>query len=208
MKRSADSKPKQYFHICRARLPGDGRAEIGLRVKLASYGSQTVSFQVEVPPALLVMVDGADKTAAFTCVEYREMSERHYSAPDWLARYKRANPDVEDADAELIASNDRASRFQEKVNSDAFQWRVPTGIVDPAQGSFGTCGDYDASKTRLTVHSFSVVECDRPEEAGTLTVPRPLTLVLRLLLETSVQDSKRNIGGSNVTSVWLECRSV
>ena len=173
-----------------------------LRVKHAVYGSTQAAFRVEVPAALLPADArrASAAAAAFVCVDYKQAWDVYYDGQDWLARYKSAYRwDIEGTpDAQIIAENEASRAFSMKRIAD----------MDPAQGVLGSKDDGAARTARLTVHMLSFE--DDEEDAGTLTVARPLRMLLYLFWELPVADEPKygHIGGARVASVCLECQSV
>ena len=194
--RERERERKRAHRVHRLEWAGE---ELVLRVKHAVYGSTQTAFQVEVPAALLPADARGPREAAFVCVDYQQAWDQYYDAPDWLARYKSAHAwDVEDmTDEQIIADNEKSRAFNAARLHD----------MDPAQGVLGSKQDGPA-KARLTAHTLIIERAD--EEAGALTVARPLRMLLYVFWELPIRDERKHdiIGGARVASVRLDCRSV
>ena len=208
-----DTQKKMMVHLFGLEAVHGTRMQ--LRVKPPTRDNPLSVLQVHAPHNELPPVarKGENGTAVFACVDYRETSTMHYTAPDWIERYRALYMDTESSgedeyedDALLIARNDRARAF--KARRLGGEFAPPHGLLlrDLHNGIFSRLDE--ALPTRLLLHSLTMYLDDTPG-ATSVTTGAPLRLILGLLLEREVADgADEAIGGVRVHSIRLDMRSV
>ena len=192
-----------------------GGTRMQLRVKAPTPDDPYSVIHLHVPHSGLPPIarHASTEEAAFACIEYRERSAMHYTAPDWMDRYRALHVDLENEeeeeeedDARLEARNAKALLYNaKKLDEDEGALR------EPSRGIFARLDEIqDEAHLRFRIHKLYMYKDDTTHGATALTTGCPLRIVLCLLFAHTIPDGAdaRSIGGTRMHSLRLDFRSV